>query len=130
MVWRTVVGDKLDFQNSIMIHPWLTCEAHMWATIRLYCIILSLMCKAAWYVDSHPLSIFFNHALDQQMLFWISCEKRSFTNCHVVSRRFLYNVLVRHQTVTESNRALLVETLRSISEIMIWGDQNDSSVFE
>ena len=32
--------------------------------------------------------------------------------------------------MTEQNRVLLVETLRSISEILIWGDQNDSSVFE
>ncbi|KAF6024766.1 CLEC16A [Bugula neritina] len=44
--------------------------------------------------------------------------------------KYLYNVLLRHQTVTESNRALLVETLRSISEILIWGDQNDSTVFD
>ena len=27
-------------------------------------------------------------------------------------------------------KALLVETLRSIAEILIWGDQNDSSVFD
>ena len=36
----------------------------------------------------------------------------------------------KNQTVSESNRGLLVETLRSIAEILIWGDQNDSSVFE
>lgn len=44
--------------------------------------------------------------------------------------RYLYNVLSKNQTVSESNRSLLVETLRSIAEILIWGDQNDSSVFE
>ncbi|XP_005104406.1 protein CLEC16A [Aplysia californica] len=44
--------------------------------------------------------------------------------------KFLYNVLCKNQTVTEQNRGLLVETLRSISEILIWGDQNDSSVFD
>uniref|UniRef100_A0A8D9EGU5 Protein CLEC16A n=1 Tax=Cacopsylla melanoneura TaxID=428564 RepID=A0A8D9EGU5_9HEMI len=44
--------------------------------------------------------------------------------------KYLYNVLNKNQTVTESNRGLLVETLRSIAEILIWGDQNDSSVFE
>ena len=32
--------------------------------------------------------------------------------------------------VNETNRGLLVETLRSIAEILIWGDQNDSRVFE
>lgn len=44
--------------------------------------------------------------------------------------RYLYNVLSKNQTVSEGNRGLLVETLRSIAEILIWGDQNDSSVFE
>lgn len=44
--------------------------------------------------------------------------------------RYLYNLLCKNQQVTEQNRSLLVETLRSISEILIWGDQNDSSVFE
>jgi protein CLEC16A len=44
--------------------------------------------------------------------------------------RYLYNVLSKNQNVSENNRGLLVETLRSIAEILIWGDQNDSSVFE
>jgi protein CLEC16A len=38
--------------------------------------------------------------------------------------------MIKNQTVSESNRSLLVESLRSITEILIWGDQNDSSVFE
>uniref|UniRef100_A0ABD2VZK9 Protein CLEC16A homolog n=1 Tax=Trichogramma kaykai TaxID=54128 RepID=A0ABD2VZK9_9HYME len=44
--------------------------------------------------------------------------------------KYLYNVLSKNQTVSETNRGLLVETLRSIAEILIWGDQNDSSVFD
>ncbi|XP_018047235.1 PREDICTED: protein CLEC16A isoform X2 [Atta colombica] len=44
--------------------------------------------------------------------------------------KYLYNVLSKNQTVSENNRGLLVETLRSIAEILIWGDQNDSSVFD
>ncbi|CAG9865200.1 unnamed protein product [Phyllotreta striolata] len=44
--------------------------------------------------------------------------------------KYLYNVLSRNQTVSEHNRGLLVESLRSIAEILIWGDQNDSSVFD
>ncbi|XP_018335183.1 protein CLEC16A homolog isoform X2 [Agrilus planipennis] len=44
--------------------------------------------------------------------------------------KYLYNVLSRNHTVSEHNRGLLVETLRSIAEILIWGDQNDSSVFD
>lgn len=42
----------------------------------------------------------------------------------------MYHVLTRNTTVTDSNRNLLVETIRSITEILIWGDQNDSSVFD
>ncbi|XP_059475836.1 protein CLEC16A homolog isoform X2 [Neocloeon triangulifer] len=44
--------------------------------------------------------------------------------------KYLYNVLSKNQTVSENNRGLLVETLRSIAEILIWGDQNDGSVFD
>lgn len=44
--------------------------------------------------------------------------------------KYLYNVLVKNHTVSEYNRGLLVESLRSIAEILIWGDQNDSSVFD
>jgi len=50
-------------------------------------------------------------------------------NCLYICR-YLYSVLGKNQTVTEQNHGLLVETLRSISEILIWGDQNDGSVFE
>lgn len=44
--------------------------------------------------------------------------------------KYLYSVLERNPTVSESNRGLLVESLRSIAEILIWGDQHDSSVFD
>ncbi|KAF4524745.1 hypothetical protein B566_EDAN013814 [Ephemera danica] len=44
--------------------------------------------------------------------------------------KYLYNVLSKNHTVSENNRGLLVETLRSIAEILIWGDQNDGSVFD
>ncbi|CAF1141243.1 unnamed protein product [Didymodactylos carnosus] len=44
--------------------------------------------------------------------------------------KYLCNLLQRNQTVSDSNRDLLIETLRCISEILIWGDQNDSSVFD
>lgn len=37
---------------------------------------------------------------------------------------------MKNTTVTDHNRNLLVETIRSITEILIWGDQNDSSVFD
>ena len=44
--------------------------------------------------------------------------------------RYHYTVIERNPAVTEANKKLLVETFRSIAEILIWGDQNDSSVFE
>ncbi|CAM4775770.1 unnamed protein product [Rotaria magnacalcarata] len=44
--------------------------------------------------------------------------------------KYLYSVLQRNTTVSDANRDLLTETLRSISEILIWGDQHDSSVFD
>lgn len=44
--------------------------------------------------------------------------------------KYLYSVLQKNQVVNESNRSLLVESLRSIAEILIWGDQNDSTVFD
>ncbi|XP_013118308.1 protein CLEC16A homolog [Stomoxys calcitrans] len=44
--------------------------------------------------------------------------------------KYLHSVLEKNTTVSESNRGLLVESLRCIAEILIWGDQNDSSVFD
>ncbi|CAF4560580.1 unnamed protein product [Rotaria sp. Silwood1] len=44
--------------------------------------------------------------------------------------KYLYGVLNRNSIVSDANRDLLIETLRCISEILIWGDQNDSSVFD
>ncbi|KAK3552749.1 hypothetical protein QTP86_022155 [Hemibagrus guttatus] len=48
----------------------------------------------------------------------------------VKSLQYMYHVLTKNTTVTDHNRNLLVETIRSITEILIWGDQNDSSVFD
>ncbi|GMT21112.1 hypothetical protein PFISCL1PPCAC_12409, partial [Pristionchus fissidentatus] len=44
--------------------------------------------------------------------------------------KYLHGVLVKNEKVTEGNKRILVEALRAISEILIWGDQNDSSVFD
>ena len=44
--------------------------------------------------------------------------------------RYHHYILTKNAVVTDQNRSLLVETLRSIAEILIWGDQNDSTVFE
>ncbi|KAK7939871.1 hypothetical protein WMY93_003197 [Mugilogobius chulae] len=52
-------------------------------------------------------------------------------NVHSLDQlKHLYHVLTKNTTVTDHNKNLLVETIRSITENLIWGDQNDSSVFE
>ncbi|KAI1286938.1 Protein CLEC16A [Halotydeus destructor] len=52
-------------------------------------------------------------------------------NVHSLDQlKYLYNVMSKNQNVSEQNKTLLVETLRSIAEILIWGDQNDGSVFD
>uniref|UniRef100_A0A8C6U614 C-type lectin domain containing 16A n=1 Tax=Neogobius melanostomus TaxID=47308 RepID=A0A8C6U614_9GOBI len=45
-----------------------------------------------------------------------------------MTKKYLYHVLTKNTTVTDHNRNLLVETIRSITENLIWGDQNDSSI--
>eukprot|EP00041_Stephanoeca_diplocostata_P016367 m.322018 g.322018 ORF g.322018 m.322018 type:complete len:992 (+) comp20344_c1_seq1:243-3218(+) len=42
----------------------------------------------------------------------------------------LHTLMESNLVVTPENRNLIVESLRSISEIVIWGDQNDPKVFE
>ena len=42
----------------------------------------------------------------------------------------LYDVLDNNPIVNESNRSLVVETIRRAAEFMLWGDQNEPRVFE
>ncbi|KAK0418158.1 hypothetical protein QR680_013405 [Steinernema hermaphroditum] len=44
--------------------------------------------------------------------------------------KYLHGVMIKNEKVSEGNRNLLVEALRAIAEILIWGDQNDSTVFD
>ncbi|VVC45429.1 Uncharacterised protein family FPL [Cinara cedri] len=44
--------------------------------------------------------------------------------------KYIYTVLSKNQTVTDNNRTLLVESFRSMAEILIWGDQNNPTIFE
>ena len=39
--------------------------------------------------------------------------------------RYLRDMLIRNPVVTDANRDAVVETLRSIAELMVWGDQHD-----
>ncbi|XP_063078084.1 protein CLEC16A isoform X3 [Engraulis encrasicolus] len=61
---------------------------------------------------------------------WVGGQGKS-KNIHSLDHlKYLYHVLTKNTTVTDHNRNLLVETIRTITEILIWGDQNDSSVFD
>ncbi|XP_073713478.1 protein CLEC16A isoform X3 [Misgurnus anguillicaudatus] len=61
---------------------------------------------------------------------WVGGQAKS-KNIHSLDHlKYMYHVLTKNTTVTDHNRNLLVETIRSITEILIWGDQNDSSVFD
>lgn len=44
--------------------------------------------------------------------------------------RYLYGQLVKNPVVTETNKDHIVEVLRSIAELMIWGDQHNENFFE
>ena len=44
--------------------------------------------------------------------------------------KHLNEVLSHNTSVTDSNSLLLIETLRSLAEVMIWGDQHEPSFFE
>ena len=44
--------------------------------------------------------------------------------------KHLHDTLIRNAVVTDSNRDVVVETLRSIAELMIWGDQHEPRFFD
>ncbi|KAG7459469.1 hypothetical protein MATL_G00210970 [Megalops atlanticus] len=61
---------------------------------------------------------------------WVGGQGKSKSIHSLDHLKYMYHVLTKNTTVTDHNRNLLVETIRSITEILIWGDQNDSSVFD
>lgn len=62
---------------------------------------------------------------------WFGLTQRPKNRLSLENLKVLHGVLEKNGTVvSEQNRGLLVESLRCIAEILIWGDQNDSSVFE
>ena len=38
--------------------------------------------------------------------------------------------MIKYPVIDESNQQLIIETLRSIAELLIWGDQNETRFFE
>ena len=52
-------------------------------------------------------------------------DEQPFDRFSIENLRHLRNVLISNPVVTDSNREAVVETLRSIAELMVWGDQHD-----
>ncbi|CAO1405168.1 unnamed protein product [Diamesa serratosioi] len=61
---------------------------------------------------------------------WFGLSGKPKNKLSLESLKYLHGVLDKNQTASEQNRGLLVESLRCIAEILIWGDQNDGSVFD
>lgn len=113
---------------------------HQLGLVGFWLTLHNTVCHVSWVVSSisgrelglttselGPLVVLRNVAGGHRAWLAISVGNASFSFLFV---RYLYHVLTKNTTVTEQNRNLLVETIRSITEILIWGDQNDSSVFE
>ena len=64
------------------------------------------------------------------MSFWSGLFTPARDRFSLEELRHLHAVLLRNQVVSDSNRDTVVETLRSISELVIWGDQHDSAMVE
>ena len=63
-----------------------------------------------------------------QNLFGIDSAQRS--RFSLEELKHLHDVLQQNAVVTDGNREVVVETLRSIAELMIWGDQHDPRYFD
>lgn len=41
-----------------------------------------------------------------------------------------YNTLIKNRVVTSNNQLIIIETLRTLAEIMVYGDKNSEQFFE
>ena len=64
------------------------------------------------------------------MSFWSNLFSSSKDRFSLDELQRLHSVLLRNQVVTDGNRDTVVETLRAIAELTIWGDQHDSLMVE
>ncbi len=44
--------------------------------------------------------------------------------------RYLYSILSKNPIINDQNKVVIIETLRQIAELLIWGDQHNSVFFE
>lgn len=57
-------------------------------------------------------------------------EQQDVDRFSVEHLRHLRDVLIHNPIVTDANRDAVVEALRSIAELMVWGDQHDPKFLE
>lgn len=55
----------------------------------------------------------------------LATEEQEHDRFSIEHLRHLRHVLISNPVVTDANRDAIVETLRSIAELMVWGDQHD-----
>ena len=57
-------------------------------------------------------------------------DQQEFDRFTIEHLRHLREVLISNPVVNDGNRDAVVETLRSIAELMVWGDQHDPKFLE
>lgn len=69
---------------------------------------------------------------------WITGKNKSNTYTMADMMYFLfiilnsekYNTLIKNRVVTSNNQLIIIETLRTLAEIMVYGDKNSEQFFE
>ena len=62
--------------------------------------------------------------------FWGALFKPRPNRFTIEELSYLHAVLKSHPVVNEGNKNTVIEALRSVAELMIWGDQHDPTFFE
>mmetsp|Transcript_30854 Transcript_30854/g.75239 ORF Transcript_30854/g.75239 Transcript_30854/m.75239 type:complete len:1031 (-) Transcript_30854:172-3264(-) len=61
------------------------------------------------------------------MISWVFKPRKKFS---LENLKYLYQQLLKNLVVTKKNQNVVVETLRQIAELMIWGDKHNPSFFD
>ncbi len=62
--------------------------------------------------------------------FWAGQQASDADRFSLTELKRLHGVLCDNTLITDRNRDLVVETLRSLAELMIWGDQHEPKFFD
>jgi hypothetical protein len=44
--------------------------------------------------------------------------------------KYLHGVLYKNKVVTDNNKDIIIEALRLLAEVLVWGDQNETAIFD